>query len=168
MSTARQALAEALFNCFDSNSSGTLDAPLPKHGTRLGSPLAPQTRRIQIAFQLSVLNFYRNHTHAVIGCSQILRPFIAALKFSFQDNLFTAQILMSLPLWMSLGAAIHIWCGRDLQGQVRFSERFQPSLIMENRGMIFEKVFCGCPVLDVTVVTHMAKPSIYERHFDRF
>lgn len=39
-----QALAEALFNCFDSNSSGTLDAPLPKHGTRLGSPLAPKTR----------------------------------------------------------------------------------------------------------------------------
>lgn len=79
MSTVRQALAEALFNCFDSNSSGTLDAPLPKHGTRLGSPRAPKTRIFnpnyiqlhQIAFQMSVLNFCRNHTYTVIGYSEI-------------------------------------------------------------------------------------------------
>ena len=101
-----QALAEALFNCFDSNSSGTLDAPLPKHGTRLGSPRAPKTcifnpnhiQLHQIAFQMSVLNFCRNHTYTVIGYSEILRPFIA-VKFSFQEQSST-QILMSLPSWV--------------------------------------------------------------------
>lgn len=91
-----KALAEALFNCFDSNSSGTLDVPwLPGR---------------------SIASYHISAFFDSVPCFKSYIYNVYKIMYKKRKNDLSKRSSNQLGS-VSSGAAIRMWCGSDLEGQ---------------------------------------------------